>query len=131
MRHSWRSSICQEYHFRTSHEPHGFVTFGDYQGSERDRDDYEVKEAHVELAEHMRKRDTATAPNVWDRVPYVIIKSAKVAKVILLNQFNHHDQAYEKSGDPIYVLENNIPIDPQYYLENLISKISSVDPSSI
>ncbi|KAL2347216.1 hypothetical protein Fmac_001216 [Flemingia macrophylla] len=48
-------------------------------------DDYEVKTAHVELAERMRK-------------------------------------AYERSEDPIYVLENNIPIDPQYYLENQISK---------
>ncbi|XP_027905407.1 DNA polymerase delta catalytic subunit [Vigna unguiculata] len=73
-------------------------------------DDYEVKAAHVELAERMRKRDAATAPNVGDRVPYVIIKGAKGAK------------AYEKSEDPIYVLENNIPIDAQYYLENQISK---------
>ncbi|KAE7998367.1 hypothetical protein FH972_002919 [Carpinus fangiana] len=73
-------------------------------------DDYEVKAAHVELAERMRKRDAATAPNVGDRVPYVIVKAAKGAK------------AYEKSEDPIYVLENNIPIDPQYYLENQISK---------
>ncbi|WMV52566.1 hypothetical protein MTR67_045951 [Solanum verrucosum] len=56
------------------------------------------------------KRDAATAPSIGDRVPYVIIKAAKGAK------------AYEKSEDPIYVLENNIPIDPQYYLENQISK---------
>lgn len=73
-------------------------------------ENYEVKAAHVELAERMRKRDAATAPNVGDRVPYVIIKAAKGAK------------AYERSEDPIYVLENNIPIDPQYYLENQISK---------
>ncbi|GFQ06146.1 DNA polymerase delta catalytic subunit, partial [Phtheirospermum japonicum] len=73
-------------------------------------DDYEVKAAHVELAERMRKRDAATAPSVGDRVPYVIVKAAKGAK------------AYERSEDPIYVLENNIPIDPNYYLENQISK---------
>ncbi|KAL2630232.1 hypothetical protein R1flu_014918 [Riccia fluitans] len=72
--------------------------------------DYAVKAAHVELAERMRKRDSATAPGVGDRVPYVIIKAAKGAK------------AYERSEDPIYVLENNIPIDPHYYLENQISK---------
>lgn len=30
--------------------------------------------------------------------------------------------AYEKSEDPIYVLENNIPIDTKYYLENQLSK---------
>ncbi|KAF6167135.1 hypothetical protein GIB67_029773 [Kingdonia uniflora] len=71
---------------------------------------YAVKQAHNELAERMRKRDAATAPTIGDRVPYVIIKAAKGAK------------AYEKSEDPIYVLENNIPIDVQYYLENQISK---------
>lgn len=36
------------------------------------------------------------------------------------------NQAYEKSEDPIYVLENNIPIDPQYYLENQISKVGCI-----
>jgi DNA polymerase elongation subunit (family B) len=30
--------------------------------------------------------------------------------------------AYEKSEDPIYVLENNVPIDTKYYLENQLSK---------
>lgn len=35
----------------------------------------------------------------------------------------YYKQAYEKSEDPIYVLENNIPIDPHYYLENQISKV--------
>ena len=39
---------------------------------------------------------------------------------------NWWQQAYERSEDPIYVLENNIPIDPQYYLENQISKVSLV-----
>lgn len=29
--------------------------------------------------------------------------------------------AYEKSEDPIYVLENSIPIDTKYYLENQLS----------
>lgn len=79
-------------------------------GLSKTGEDYGVKAAHVELAERMRKRDAATAPTVGDRVPYVIIKAAKGAK------------AYERSEDPIYVLENNIPIDPQYYLENQISK---------
>ncbi|GAQ79793.1 DNA polymerase delta catalytic subunit [Klebsormidium nitens] len=71
---------------------------------------YENKSAHSELAERMRKRDPATAPNVGDRVPYVIIKGAKGAR------------GFEKSEDPIYVLENNIPIDAQHYLENQLSK---------
>jgi len=45
-----------------------------------------------------------------DRVPYVIIKGVKGAA------------AYEKAEDPIFALENNIPIDVKYYLENQISK---------
>ena len=80
------------------------------------------------------QRDHATAPNVGDRVPYVIVKAAKGAKVFLsafnyfstLNMFVFMEQAYERSEDPIYVLENNIPIDPQYYLENQISKVISL-----
>jgi DNA polymerase delta subunit 1 len=45
-----------------------------------------------------------------DRVPYVIITAAKGAAT------------YEKAEDPIYVLENNIPIDSKWYLSNQLSK---------
>jgi len=30
--------------------------------------------------------------------------------------------AYEKSEDPLYVLEHNVPIDTRYYLDNQLSK---------
>ncbi|XP_072172406.1 DNA polymerase delta catalytic subunit-like [Diadema setosum] len=69
-------------------------------------EEYAGKQAHVELAARMRKRDPGSAPALGDRVPYVIIAKGKGAA------------AYEKSEDPIYVLENNIPIDTTYYLEN-------------
>ncbi|EPX72526.1 DNA polymerase delta catalytic subunit Cdc6 [Schizosaccharomyces octosporus yFS286] len=72
--------------------------------------DYAAKQAHVELAERMRKRDAGSAPAIGDRVAYVIIKGAR------------GDQFYMRSEDPIYVLENNIPIDAKYYLENQLSK---------
>ncbi|ORZ39935.1 DNA polymerase delta catalytic subunit [Catenaria anguillulae PL171] len=72
--------------------------------------DYAAKQPHVELAERMRKRDAGSAPNLGDRVAYVITQGAKNAA------------AYEKSEDPLYVLENNIPIDTKYYLENQLSK---------
>ncbi|KAI9347758.1 DNA polymerase family B-domain-containing protein [Obelidium mucronatum] len=71
--------------------------------------EYAGKQAHVELAERMRKRDAGSAPNVGDRVSYVIIKGTKDAA------------AYEKAEDPLYVLENNIPIDTKYYLENQLA----------
>lgn len=76
----------------------------------RTADEYAGKQAHVELAERMRKRDQGSAPNLGDRVPYVIIGAAKGVA------------AYMKSEDPIYVLENNIPIDTRYYLEQQLAK---------
>ena len=71
--------------------------------------DYRAKQAHVELAERMRKRDPRSAPAVGDRVAYVICKAAKGAP------------AYEKAEDPIYVLEHDIPIDTAYYLSNQLT----------
>lgn len=39
--------------------------------------EYAAKQAHVELANKMRKRDAGTAPKLGDRVPYVIVSGAK------------------------------------------------------
>ena len=36
---------------------------------------YAARQAHVELAKKMRKRDAATAPTIGDRIAYVIIKA--------------------------------------------------------
>ncbi|KAG7824304.1 hypothetical protein KL909_002302 [Ogataea angusta] len=72
------------------------------------RQDYAAKQPHVELAERMRKRDAGSAPTLGDRVAYVIIKTAG-------------DKNYEKSEDPLYVLENSLPIDTKYYLENQLA----------
>ena len=39
--------------------------------------DYSAKQAHVQLANKMKKRDPGTAPKLGDRVPYVIIAAPK------------------------------------------------------
>ena len=74
------------------------------------KEDYKVKQAHVELAARMKKRDAGSAPQMGDRVPYVIIAGSKGAA------------NFEKAEDPIYVLENNLPIDSKWYLSNQLSK---------
>ena len=56
----------------------------------------------------MKARDAASAPNVGDRVAYVMVKGLKGSK------------GYQNSEDPIYVLNNNLPIDYMYYIENQI-----------
>jgi DNA polymerase delta subunit 1 len=72
--------------------------------------EYAGKQAHVELANKMRKRDPGSAPQLGDRVPFVIVAGSK------------GQATYEKAEDPVYVLDHNLPIDTQYYLENQISK---------
>ncbi|KAI9018763.1 DNA polymerase family B-domain-containing protein [Phycomyces nitens] len=72
--------------------------------------DYSNKQAHSELAKRMKIRDPGSAPGLGDRVAYVMTKGTKKTP------------AYERSEDPLYVLENNIPVDTKYYLENQLSK---------
>ncbi|KAI0983412.1 hypothetical protein GJ496_004928 [Pomphorhynchus laevis] len=72
--------------------------------------DYAAKQAHVELASKMRKRDPGNAPNLGDRVPFVIVAGSK------------GEPTYKRAEDPVYVLNNCLPIDTQYYLENQLSK---------
>jgi len=79
-------------------------------GKGANAEDYAAKQAHVELAERMRKRDPTMAPGSGDRVPYVIISGAKNMK------------AYEKSEDPLYALENNLTIDATYYIEHQLQQ---------
>lgn len=74
------------------------------------KDDYTAKQAHVELAHRMKKRDAGSAPGLGDRVAYVMVKGAAGSK------------NFENSEDPIYVLEHNVPIDTKYYLDNQLAK---------
>jgi DNA polymerase delta subunit 1 len=60
------------------------------------------------LADRLRKRGISVG--VGDRVPYIIVKDDKKMA------------AYEKSEDPVYVLENNLPIDKEYYIEQQMFK---------
>jgi len=71
---------------------------------------YKSKSAHVELAQKMQNREGGSAPSIGDRIAYVMVKGARGTK------------NYENSEDPIYVLENDLPIDFDYYLEKQIKK---------
>jgi DNA polymerase delta subunit 1 len=45
--------------------------------TDKEKEGYSAKAAHVELAKKMQKRDPGTAPHIGDRVAYVIIKGTK------------------------------------------------------
>merc|ERR1711865_364419 len=73
-------------------------------------EDYASKQAHVELAEKMRKRDPSSAPGSGDRVPYVFTSAAK------------NVPAYARAEYPLYVLDNNITLDYQHYIEHQLQQ---------
>lgn len=73
---------------------------------------YKAKQAHVVLAERLKKEDKegGAAPSVGDRIAYVFVHSDKGNK------------GYDKSEDPMKVLEKDLPIDISYYIEHQLKK---------
>jgi DNA polymerase elongation subunit (family B) len=73
------------------------------------RNDYAKPEtiAHYQLAEKMKLRDAGSAPKPGDRVPFVYVDIGDPKSL-----------SWKKVEDPVYVMENNLPIDTLYYLEH-------------
>lgn len=66
--------------------------------------DYKGMQPHIELVKKMRQRDLAGAPEVGDRVGFVIIKGMQLMS--------------ERAEDPAYVKKHGLKIDSKYYIEN-------------
>ncbi len=65
---------------------------------------YAGLQPHIELVKKMQKRNSLEAPGVGDRIGYVIIKGNQLLS--------------KRTEDPAYVVQNNLEIDPVYYVEN-------------
>ncbi|KAI9293706.1 hypothetical protein K502DRAFT_325185 [Neoconidiobolus thromboides FSU 785] len=72
--------------------------------------DYVNAQPHEELAKKMRIRDSGSAPTLGDRVAYVIVEGEKGSNIS------------DRSEDPLYVLEQGLTIDSNFYMENQIKK---------
>ena len=70
--------------------------------------------AHAQLADRMKLRDSMSAPQPGDRVPYVFIE----------NKDKNALQS-ERIENPNYVIENNIKIDSIYYLDRQVANAIS------
>ena len=66
-----------------------------------------INQAHVQVVRKMRERQPGSEPQSGDRVPYILIKTE-----------DPKARAFEKSEDPVYVREHNLPIDYAYYFLN-------------
>jgi DNA polymerase delta subunit 1 len=66
-----------------------------------------INQAHVQVVNKMRERKPGSEPQSGDRVPYILTKTG-----------DPKARAFEKSEDPVFVRENNIPVDYHYYFVN-------------
>ncbi len=71
---------------------------------------YQGKQPHIELLKKRQRRGEDNLPRKGDRIRFVIVQEQKGAKIC------------EQAEDPMYVLENNLPIDFDYYLDRQIKK---------
>ncbi|EDO07229.1 DNA polymerase B family protein [Babesia bovis T2Bo] len=76
--------------------------------------DYDARLPHVELAKKLRQRDPGKAPSVGDRVSYLIVKGTK------------NQPQFDRAEEPLYVVENNIPVDTQHYLDAIKSTLMRI-----
>ncbi|MCX8207012.1 MAG: DNA-directed DNA polymerase [Methanothrix sp.] len=70
----------------------------------KDAASYRNKQPHIQLIEKMRKRG-GRVPAVGDRVAFIIIKGSKKTLFV------------DRAEDPEYAVENNLPVDTEYYIE--------------
>jgi DNA polymerase I len=72
---------------------------------------YKNKQPHIQLVEKIKKRGGAV-PGVGDRVPFVIVRGRGGRK--------NKELFVDRAEDPGFVLEKNMPLDTEYYVEKQI-----------
>lgn len=70
----------------------------------KDAASYRNKQPHIQLVEKMRRRG-GKIPVVGDRVAFIIVKGGKKTLFV------------DRAEDPEYAVENNLPVDTEYYIE--------------
>ena len=72
-------------------------------------DSYKVPMPHVEVVNKMKARNPGSEPQMGSRVPFVVIKNDK-------------ERLFEKAEDPVWVEQNGIKLDYEYYFEHQLKK---------
>lgn len=74
-------------------------------------DSYKVPMPHVEVVKKMKERNPGSEPQIGSRVPFVVIKTKR-----------GEEKLFEKAEDPVWVQQNKVPIDYEYYFEHQFRK---------
>ncbi|MDH7597282.1 MAG: DNA-directed DNA polymerase [Methanothrix sp.] len=70
----------------------------------KDTSSYRNKQPHIQLVEKMRRRG-GRVPGVGDRVAFIIVRGGRKTLFV------------DRAEDPEYAVENNLPVDTEYYIE--------------
>jgi DNA polymerase delta subunit 1 len=87
----------------------GKISSSDLLMSKQLGSDYKTRQPHVEVRDKIRKRAPGSEPQNGDRVQFLIVKGS--GRLLC-----------EKAEDPVFVTENNIPVDYAYYFEHQLQK---------
>jgi DNA polymerase delta subunit 1 len=72
--------------------------------------EYRHKAPHVELAKKLRARDPASAPQVGDRVSYVIVEGDAKQPIA------------ERAEHPLFAMRHDLPLDVRWYLDHQLTR---------
>ena len=78
------------------------------------KSEYKTLLPQSEVARKMAERDSSTAPHIGERVYYVIVAGPKSTPL------------YQLAEDPLYVLEHDIPLNIEHYLDALKKAVGRV-----
>ena len=87
----------------------GKISSSDLLMSKQLGSDYKTRQPHVEVRDKIRKRAPGSEPQNGDRVQFLIVKGS--GRLLC-----------EKAEDPVFVTENNIPVDYAYYFDHQLQK---------
>lgn len=78
-------------------------------------EEYKTKPAHVTLAARMQRRDPGSAPQLGNRVPYVVVtpECTEAAR----REHATADLVNERSEDPEWAAEHGMRVDTEYYAQ--------------
>lgn len=72
---------------------------------------------HIQVVKNAQKRDAASAPVVGDRVSYVITQGIRKERKSGGRGWGATSIS-ERAEDPLYVMNNDVPLDAMWYIEN-------------
>jgi len=105
-----RNLACEHVHTHMQNIVDNIYPLSDYRMSKSRRKSYINEDLpHLAVVKKMEERNPGSAPQVGDRVPFILIETK-----------NLKAKTFEKAEDPKFVEENKLKVDRLYYVEHQV-----------